>query len=63
MTIKLLFVQVVRQLEKANFSLDDLHVQDLTKSDYPALINGAASGVLEVVDACVAKFGREAVLY
>ena len=53
----------MRRLEASGFRLSKLHIPDVEEQDYPALINGAASRTVDIIDNCIQKFGREDVLY
>ncbi|XP_076452744.1 uncharacterized protein LOC143288281 [Babylonia areolata] len=55
--------EVVRRLEETGFKLSGLNIPNVAPEDYPALINGAASRTLEIVEKCIKAFGRETVLY
>lgn len=55
--------EAVRRVEAAGLHLSNVHLPELKETDYPALINGAASKAVEIVDLCIQEFGREIVLY
>ncbi|XP_076435221.1 uncharacterized protein LOC143275042 [Babylonia areolata] len=61
--ICLLGQEVVRKVTESGFKLSDLRIPGLTAQDFPGIINTAASQIMEIVETCIQKFGRESVLY
>ena len=53
----------MRRLEASGLKISHLHIPDVEEQDFAVLINGAASQVVDIVDKCIQKFGREEVLY